>query len=143
MQDGEQGSMTLMGIWLLSVMLFVSSMLYIFSNKETEVSVVERQGYKMQLLTEGIMDRELLELQGDFPRARELYHTINEDPVLMDEGDMGPWHYQVKYISSNNSLWLLGEIRNSEDVRMENVFGLRWRLHIDEAREKVILEGIG
>ena len=90
MQDGEQGSMTLMGIWLLSVMLFVSSMLYIFSNKETEVSVVERQGYKMQLLTEGIMDRELLELQGDFPRARELYHTINEDPVLMDAGDMGP-----------------------------------------------------
>ena len=56
---------------------------------------------------------------------------------------MGPWHYQVRYISRNNSLWLLGEIRNSEDVRMENVFGLRWRLHIDEAREKVILEGIG
>ena len=61
----------------------------------------------------------------------------------MDEGDMGPWHYQVQYISRNNSLWLLGEIRNSQDVRMENVFGLRWRLHIDEAREKVILEGIG
>lgn len=143
MQDWERGSMTLLGIWMLSIMLFVSAMLYIFSNKETEVSVVERQGYKMQLLTEGIMDRELLQLQGDFPRARELYHNVNEYPELMDEGDMGPWHYQVQYISRNNSLWLLGEIRNSEDVRMENVFGLRWRLHIDEAREKVILEGIG
>lgn len=143
MQDWERGSMTLLGIWMLSVMLFVSSMLYIFSNKETEVSVVERQGYKMQLLTEGLMDRELLQLQGDFPRARELYNRVNEYPELMDEGDMGPWHYQVRYISRNNSLWLLGEIRNSEDVRMENVFGLRWRLHIDEAREKVILEGIG
>ena len=125
MQDWERGSMTLLGIWMLSIMLFVSAMLYIFSNKETEVSVVERQGYKMQLLTEGLMDRELLQLQGDFPRARELYHRVNE------------------YISRNNSLWLLGEIRNSQDVRMENVFGLRWRLHIDEAREKVILEGIG
>lgn len=135
--------MTLLGIWMLSVMLFVSAMLYIFSNKETEVSVVERQGYKMQLLTEGLMDRELLQLQEDFPKARELYHRVNEYPELMDEGDMGPWHYQVRYISRNNSLWLLGEIRNSEDVRMENVFGLRWRLHIDEAREKVILEGIG
>ena len=143
MQDWERGSMTLLGIWMLSVMLFVSAMLYIFSNKETEVSVVERQGYKMQLLTEGLMDRELLQLQGDFPRARELYHRVNGYPELMDEGDMGPWHYQVSYISRNNSLWLLGEIRNSEDVRMENVFGLRWRLHIDEAREKVILEGIG
>lgn len=143
MQDWERGSMTLLGIWMLSVMLFVSAMLYIFSNKETEVSVVERQGYKMQLLTEGLMDRELLQLQGDFPRARELYYRVNEYPELMDEGDMGPWHYQVRYISRNNSLWLLGEIRNSEDVRMENVFGLRWRLHVDEAREKVILEGIG
>ena len=59
MQDWERGSMTLLGIWMLSIMLFVSAMLYIFSNKETEVSVVERQGYKMQLLTEGLMDREI------------------------------------------------------------------------------------
>ena len=143
MQDWERGSMTLLGIWMLSIMLFVSAMLYIFSNKETEVSVVERQAYKMQQLTQGLRDRELQQLQGEFPRARELYHRVNEYPELMDEGDMGPWHYQVQYISRNNSLWLLGEIRNSQDVRMENVFGLRWRLHIDEAREKVILEGIG
>ena len=82
MQDWERGSMTLLGIWMLSVMLFVSAMLYIFSNKETEVSVVERQGYKMQLLTEGLMDRELLQLQRDFPRARELYHVLMSIPSL-------------------------------------------------------------
>ena len=72
MQDWERGSMTLLGIWMLSIMLFVSAMLYIFSNKETEVSVVERQGYKMQLLTEGLMEREQLQVQGDFHRAREV-----------------------------------------------------------------------
>lgn len=46
MQDWERGSMTLLGIWMLSVMLFVSAMLYIFSNKETEVSVVDGRATK-------------------------------------------------------------------------------------------------
>ncbi len=135
--------MTFIGIWLLSVMLFVSAMLYIFSNKETQVSVVERQGYKMQLMTEGIMYKEVLQLQRDFGRTKELYHTVNEDPETIDEGDMGVWHYTVKYISKNNSLWLLGEIRNMEDKRLENIFGLRWRFFVDEDEEKLIWEGIG
>lgn len=135
--------MTFIGIWLLSVMLFVSAMLYVFSNKETQVSVVERQGYKMQLMTEGIMYKEVLQLQRDFCRTKELYHTVNEDPEIIDEGDMGVWHYTVKYISKNNSLWLLGEIRNMEDKRLENIFGLRWRFFVDEDEEKLIWEGIG
>lgn len=135
--------MTLIGVWLLSVMLFVSAMLYIFSNKETQVSVIERQGYKMQLMTEGIMHKAVLQLEDDFPRALELYNTHYDDPKLMEEGDMGVWHYKLKYLSQNNSLWLMGEVRNTEDPRKENIFGLRWRLHVDEEDERLILEGIG
>ena len=35
MQDWERGSMTLLGIWMLSIMLFVSAMLYIRSEEHT------------------------------------------------------------------------------------------------------------
>lgn len=142
-QDKECGSMTLIGIWMLSIMLFVSSMLYIFSTKETEVSIVERNGYKMQLMLEGVMEQKLMELQEDFARADEMYRTATGYFTPVDEGDIGSWHYKVRYVSKNNSLWLYGELRNAQDKRLENVFGLRWRLHVDEEEESVSLEGIG
>ena len=143
------------GLWLLSVLLFVSSMLYIFSTKEIEVSILEHHGCKMQMIAESILERELKCLQEDFAYTKELFHGKEGWDVIIDTGSIEKWRYTVRCKPSGGSLWLYADVENMETVNpdpwhdsgvhdyLEGKTGLRWRLHVDEDEETVELEGIG
>lgn len=139
----EKGSMTLLGTWLTGFLLFISAMLFVYSNQEIWVSNLEREGYYRQLLAESLLEKQLLALNKDFAPMEKILEQKNHWDILLDEGSTGKYIYEVRGHHIDDKITMGAVVRNKEDPTDENVFSLMWRLDVDKEAETVALKGIG
>ena len=139
----EKGSMTLLGTWLMGIMLLISAMLFVYSNQEIWVSNMEREGYYRQLLAESLLEKELLVLNRDFSIMEKVMAKKEYARITLDEGGWGKYLYTVDCFHGNDKVSMAAIVRNKDDPAFENIFYLRWYLAVDEDEQTVVQEGIG
>lgn len=139
----EKGSMTLLGIWLMGFMLFISAMLFVYSNQEIRVSNLERESYYRQLLAESLLEKELLILNRDFSLLEKVMEKKEYVNTKLDEGIVGKYLYEVKCLHGNGKVSMAAVVGNKDDPTYENLFYLRWYLDVNEDEKTVTREGIG
>lgn len=139
----EKGSMTLLGTWLMGFMLFISAMLFVYSNQEIWVSNLEREAYYRQLLAESLLEKELLVLNRNFSLVEKVMKTRDYMITTLDEGSVGKYLYKIGCLHVKDKVSMAAVVRNKEAPEFENIFYLRWYLAVDEDEQTVVLEGIG
>ena len=139
----EKGSMTLLGTWLMGFMLFISAMLFVYSNQEIWVSNLEREAYYRQLLAESLLEKELLVLNRDFSLLEKVMENREYVNTTLDEGSVGKYLYEIRCLHGNGKVSMAAGVRNKDDPTYENIFYLRWYLAVDEDEQTVVREGIG
>lgn len=139
----EKGSMTLLGTWLMGFMLFISAMLFVYSNQEIWVSNLEREAYYRQLLAESLLEKELLALNRDFSLLEKIMEKREYFLTTLDEGSTGKYLYEVNGLHVNGKVSIAAVVVNKDNPTFENIFYLKWSLAVDEDEQTIVREGIG
>ena len=143
MKHGEKGSITLLGTWLMGFLLFISAMLFVYSNQEIWVSNLERESYYRQLLAESLLEKQLLALNRDFSMVEKVLEKRNYLHTILAEGSTEKYIYEIIGLHVDGKVSMAAIVRNKEDPIDENIFSLRWYLAVDKDKETVALDGIG
>ena len=131
---GERGSLTLLGAWLLGSFLAIGTLVFLLSQRESQLIVLAERNLPLQLMAEDLLEEQRIRLQGDFAGVDEFFA-------------MESW--RIKEIASGSRdgmayrLILVSHTEYEKQMMFGTEYLLQWCLYADREQERLVLERIG
>lgn len=145
MRFEESGSLTLAGMWMLVIFMWLGTILFLVGFQETEQVAYGQQQMKWQLAVESLLEEKRVALQNDFSTVREMMNSnASENYIVnLDTGKKDGMSYRIRYFVKDEKMYLIGAIKNEDDGKLYEFFCQQWVLGVDYDNEQLYLEGMG
>ena len=142
-KSSEGGSVTLLGTWLLGSFLAIAMLVFLLSQRESQLVMLTERNLPLQLLAEDVLEEHRIMLQQDIGRADELLAMEEWRIVELSKGERDGKKYRITGKNSEGKIILVVYAEYREEIMLGNVYMLQWSLAVDREQGKVILERIG
>lgn len=144
-QADEVGSLTLLGAWLLGSFLAIGLLVFLLSQRESQLIVLAERNLPLQMMAENLLEQQRIRLQGDFSETDELLAMESWRIKELTAGSRDGIAYRVtvKRAEADDRLILVSHVIYEKQVMIGNEYLLQWCLYADRGQGKLLLERIG
>lgn len=144
-QDGERGSLTLLGTWLLGGFLAIGLLVFLLSQRESQLIILAERNLPLQLAAEDILEEQRLRLQGDFGQVDRLLAAETWRIREIWSGSRSGMDCRVtaKRDDEEGRIILVAHVKYRQQMMLGNEYLLQWCLFADRAQARLSLERIG
>ena len=144
-RDGERGSLTLLGAWLLGSFLAIGTLVFLLSQRESQLIILAERNLPLQLMAENLLEEQRIRLQGDFARVDEFLamESWRIKEIASGSRDGMAYRVTIKRDEADDRLVLVSHVKYEKQMMLGNEYLLLWCLYGDRAQEKLVLERIG
>ena len=128
---GERGSLTLLGAWLLGSFLAIGTLVFLLSQRESQLIVLAERNLSLQLMAEDLLEEQRIRLQGDFAG------------VASGSRDGMAYRVTIKRAEDEDRLILVSHTEYEKQMMFGTEYLLQWCLYADREQERLVLERIG
>lgn len=143
MLDKEKGSLTILAMWLTAIMMMVTPILFLLSNRESQLVVLGENNLQLQLLAESVLTRQHREFEKDHAKFLAAMTAAELRPVDIATGEERGMTYRVCVKTEEGRLVLSIWVEKENGKLWPYYYGQQWWLRLNENTEKVELERVG
>lgn len=144
-RDGERGSLTLLGAWLLGSFLAIGTLVFLLSQRESQLIVLAERNLPLQLMAEDLLEEQRIRLQGDFAGVDEFFamESWRIKEIASGSRDGMAYRVTIKRAEDEDRLILVSHTEYEKQMMFGTEYLLQWCLYADREQERLVLERIG